>query len=194
MISKIDERELWTRAQPYLERGRPGDVEHTQTVLELGKRLLEHEGGEPLIVIPTLILHDVGWSQVDFWDFLRAPAEGKIDVENVRLHMVYGARIASEILTELGFDRELIERIAAIIAVHDIPHEIQALDDLSATLVFEADWLDKYSPIRRERYSRLINDQKAAEELREWLEVNKPEWFRTKTAWDILETLSKDSD
>ena len=194
MISERDERELWARARPFLERGRPGDAEHTLNVVEFGKKLLAHEGGDPLIVIPALILHDVGWSQVGYWDFLRAPPEDKIDVENVRLHMVHGARMASEILTELGFDREIIERIAAIIAVHDIPDEIRALGDLSAALVFEADWLDKYSPARRRRYSRLINDDSAVQELREWLEVNKSDWFRTKTAWDILEGLCSGLD
>lgn len=193
MISKSDERELWARAQPFLERGRPGEVEHTLAAVEYGKKLLEHEGGDPLVVIPALIVHDVGWSQLDYWRFMRVRADGKIDEEAVRLHMVYGARIASEILTEQGFDHQMVERIASIIAVHDIPEEIRALDDLSATLIFEADWLDKYTPDRRERYARVINNQKAVEQVHEWLDMNKPNWFRTKTSWDILAALSTSS-
>jgi len=186
VISAIEEEKLWGRALEFLERGRPGDVEHTRAVLAYGKVLLANEGGDPLVVIPTLILHDVGWGRVDFSDFIAAPAGAKKDVESINLHMRCGARIASDILNDLRWDSMLIQRITAIIAVHDNLEQLQALNDLSATLVFEADWLDKFSPARQERYFRIVRNQEAIEELRQFLDENKSRWFRTKTAKRLL--------
>jgi len=186
MISTDEERRLWTRALTFLEHGRPGDIEHTRSVVAYGKILLANEGGSPQVVIPSLILHDVGWSRVDFSDFMTAPAEAKKDVDSVHLHMRYGTQIASDILNDLGWDLTLIQRITSIIAVHDIPEKVMALDDHNATLVFEADWLDKYFPARQQRYFREVRDQAALDQIREILETNKSQWFRTRTSKELL--------
>ena len=186
MITVRDEKKLWERAVTFLQRGRPGDVEHTRAVLANGRILLANEGGNPLVVIPTLILHDVGWGQVDFWDFISAPAEAKRDVGSIHLHMRYGAQIAGDILNNLGWESQLVERITQIIAVHDIPEEIRAMDDLDATLAFEADWLDKYEPARQQRYLEAVDDLTALKELQQFLDAHKSEWFRTKTAKQLL--------
>lgn len=189
MISTEGEEQVWVRALAFLEKGRPGDLEHTRSALAYGKILLEQEGGEPQVVIPTLILHDVGWSRVDFSDFIAAAAEAKKDVESVHLHMRLGAQIASDILSDLGWDNEVIQRIASIIALHDIPEKVLALDDLNAMLVFEADWLDKYTPARQASYFRLITDPSSREEIKAYLENNKARWFRTRTAKELLDRI-----
>ncbi len=186
MISTEEEEQIWLRALAFLEKGRPGDLEHTRSAVDYGRILLEREGGEPRVVIPTLILHDVGWSCVDFSDFIAAPAEAKKDVESVHLHMRLGAQIAYDVLSDLGWDVEVVQRISFIIAVHDIPKEVLALNDLNATLVFEADWLDKYAPARQGRYFRLDTDPSAHEEIKAYLETNKIRWFRTETAKELL--------
>ena len=186
MISTAEEKQLWNRALFFLERGRPGDTEHTRATVDNGKALLAKEGGNPRVVIPALILHDVGWSQVDFSDFITAPGEAKTDAGSTHLHMRYGAEIASDILNDLKWNSALIQRITAIIAVHDIPEEVRALDDLDATLVFEADWLDKYSPERQERYVRAVKGQRGVEELRRFLDMYKSQWFQTVTARELL--------
>ncbi|MGB6064120.1 MAG: HD domain-containing protein [Desulfomonilaceae bacterium] len=193
MISGSDEKQIWDRAVTFLRRGRPGDVEHTSTVLTYGKTLVANEGGNPLVVIPTLILHDVGWSQVDFSDFISAPPEAKPDVESVRLHMRRGAQIANDVLNDLGWQPELIRRITRIIAVHDVPEEIRAMDDLDATLVFEADWLDKYEPSRLRRYFEGVHDATALKELQELLDMHKSQLFRTTTAKQLLERICTSS-
>jgi len=189
VISYVEEEQIWARSLTFLENGRPGDLEHTRSAVAYGKILLEREGGEPQVVIPTLILHDVGWSRVDFSDFIAAPAEAKKDVESVYLHMRLGAQIASGILSGLGWDTEVIQRIASIIALHDIPEEVLALNDLNATLVFEADWLDKYTPARQERYFRLVTDPSSREEIKAYLKNNKARWFRTRTAKELLDKI-----
>lgn len=186
MISTEEEKQLWNRVLPLLERGRPGDTEHTRAAVENGKALIAKEGGNPRVVIPALILHDVGWSQVDFSDFITAPAQANPEAGSIQLHMRYGAEIAFDILNDLKWDPALIQRITGIIAVHDIPEKVRALRDLDATLVFEADWLDKYAPRRQERYVRLVKGQGAVEELRRFLHVNKSRWFTTVTARELL--------
>ncbi len=186
VISAEEEEQIWLRALPFLEKGRPGDLEHTRSAVAYGKTLLEKEGGEPSVVIPTLILHDVGWGAVDFSDFIAAPAEAKKDAESVHLHMLLGTQIASNILSDLEWDIEMIQKIVSIIAVHDVPEKILALNDLNSTLVFEADWLDKYAPARQARFFQLITDPSSREEIKAYLETNKTRWFRTKTAKELL--------
>ena len=186
VISHEEEEQLWARAITYLDRGRPGDLEHTRSVVGYGKILLANEGGDPLVVIPALILHDVGWSRVDYSDFITAPAEAKGGTESIRLHMRYGAQIARDILEGLGWNPELIHHITSIIGIHDVPEKIQELDDLDATLVFEADWLDKYAPARQDRYFSVVGDRKGLSQLRDFLDSYKSEWFRTKSAKELL--------
>ena len=116
-----------------------------------GKALLAKEAGNPRVVVPALIIHDTGWSKVNFSDFVDAPAVDKKDTASVKLHMYHGADIAREVLEAVGWDPAVTQQIADIIAVHDAPDNIKALNDLDATLVFEAGWLDKYGEASQKR-------------------------------------------
>ncbi len=69
-MDKAFERELKKTVRPYLDRGRSGDYKHTLRAVGYGKELLQHEEGEEGIVIPALYLHDIGWSEVNFEDFI----------------------------------------------------------------------------------------------------------------------------
>jgi hypothetical protein len=60
------------------------------------------------------------------------------------------------------------------------------MNDINATLVFEADWLDKYSPDRQEVFLNVVKDHEALEELKQFLDANKSRWFRTKAARELL--------
>jgi len=78
LITEIFEKQLLLSAEPYLQSGRKGDREHTLRAVDYGKYLLEREPGDPAIVLPCLYLHDIGWSRVDYQDFLNAtPAKKK---------------------------------------------------------------------------------------------------------------------
>ena len=178
--------QIWAAALKYLKQGRPGDVAHTRRVVAYGNALLAKESGNPRVVIPALIIHDTGWSQVDFSDFIDAPAVDKTDTTSVKLHMHHGADIAREVLEAVGWDPAEIQQIADIISVHDAPEEIKALRNLNATLVFEADWLDKYGKASQKRYSEIFSDEGKIEELNRYLDKNKYVWFQTKTAKKLL--------
>lgn len=45
-------------------------------------------------------------------------------------------------------------------------------NDLNATPVFEADWLDRYGPVGRARYSRILTDLRNLEELERYPETD----------------------
>ena len=51
-------RKMWKLARPYLDT-RENET-HTQVSLEFAQQLLKKEGGDENIVIPAIILHDVG--------------------------------------------------------------------------------------------------------------------------------------
>ena len=189
-ISSDQEKQLWTATLKYLERGRPGDVEHTRRVVAYGKTLLAKEPGNPRVVVPALIIHDTGWSKVDFSDFVDAPAVDKKDTASVRLHMHHGANIAREILEAVGWDPAVTQQIADIIAVHDAPEKIRALHNLDAALVFEADWLDKYGQASQKRYFEIFSDEGKIEELNRYLEKNKFVFFRSKAAKGLLSEIT----
>lgn len=159
-MDRIIEKEIKKMVRPLLKKSRPGDWEHTLRAVDYGKRLLESEDGDPQIVIPSLYLHDTGWSKVDYSDFFNAPPGKRVETYSFRRHMKYGAEIASDILGQLTFDRKLIDRIVKIISIHDFPDQVFALNDISATLVVESDRLDRYGtesnkrePYRKELFS-----------------------------------------
>jgi hypothetical protein len=197
-MDKGFERELKRKVKPFLDNGRPGDYEHTLRAVGYGKELLNHEEGEEGIVIPTLYLHDIGWGKVDFQDFINiASPSRKKDAASVGLHMKRGARLAKQVLEELDYGEEMTQAIVSIIAVHDRPEKIFAMKNLSATLVFEADYLDKFGVPSLHRFETMFKrkpiteteKKDSADHLREGLKI----WFKTGTAKRMALQLAKES-
>lgn len=180
------EQQLKSIVEPTLQKGRGGDWKHTLRTIEYARYLLQHEGGKEEIVIPTLYLHDIGWSQVDLKDFLNAPTAQKNGTKSAILHMKYGADLAKGILKELGFGSELSRRIVSIIAIHDEPERVFAMKDPSATLVVEADRLDRYGPESLLRFSNMFGSKYLKGEHRKeaiaYLRYGLKIWFKTQTA------------
>jgi len=127
-------------AGPYLST-RNNDI-HTDIAVEFGFTLLEKEGGDKDIVIPAIILHDVGWKSVP--EELQSLAYGpKIKSPELnRMHEVEGVKIAKEILEKLNFDRDKTKEILEIIDGHDSRKEAHSLND---SIVKDADKLYRYS-------------------------------------------------
>jgi len=201
MVHKMDEgfeRELRKRVKPYLDRGRSGDYEHTLRAVGYGKELLQHEEAEEGIVIPALYLHDIGWGEVNFEDFINItlPSKKK-DAASVELHMKHGAALAKQILKKMDYSMETTQAIVSIIAVHDRPEKVFAMENPSATMVFEADWLDKFGAQSLYRFETMfkmkpiteIEKKDAAAHLREGLRT----WFKTRTAKRMALQLAKES-
>lgn len=129
-------QEILELARPYLDTR--GNQEHTEGSLAFAWRLLDAEGGDPDVVIPGVILHDVGWSQVREDEQLLAfgPATTRRDL-NYR-HEEEGAEIAATILTSVGYDPVLTAEIAEIVRGHD--NRLTALS-LNDALVKDSDKL-----------------------------------------------------
>lgn len=195
-LDETFEAQLKQMVKPLLERGRPGDWEHTLRAVEYAKYLLQHEKGEEEIVILTLYLHDIGWSKVHLNDYMHAPLAQKRWTESTSLHMKHGAVLSEEILEKLDYNPELSRRIVSIIAIHDEPEKIFRMGDSSAILVVEADRLDRYGPESLRRYSAMFgpgflrsgHTKEAISYLRHGLKI----WFKTPTAKALCEKLARD--
>lgn len=185
-VDKSIEARLEKCAAHYLRKARPGDYEHTLRVVGYGKELLKNEEGDENVVIPTLYLHDIGWSQVDYSDFIDAPSpEEKYATKSTALHMKLGAALAKKILEKLDYDSKLIRDIVTIIGIHDDPQAIRDLNNPSATLIFEADSLDKIGPESSRRIRKMFGSQfyeMDLEAARSFIQRGMKEWFQTKSA------------
>lgn len=136
------ERRIWSRAKAYLDV-RNNDV-HSLYAYGIARQLVRlTPGADPDVVLPAILLHDTGWSQVPPELVLTAIAPGGGRPDLVRAHEVEGARIASEILRGIGYDDGLVRRVAAIIDGHDSRREALSADD---AVVKDADKIWRLTP------------------------------------------------
>ena len=163
---------LWRLAQPYLNT-RKNEI-HTRISVNLALRLMEKEGGESKVVIPAVMLHDVGWKRIPEALQLSAFGPDASAPELNRTHELEGVKIA----------RNLCE-ILAIIDGHDSRTEALSKND---ALVKDADKLWRYT---REGFgidTRRFDETYQAGLAR--LENHLAEWFLTasgrKFAQDLL--------
>ncbi len=134
------EEQIFALARPYLTAARDNEV-HTQIALEFGFRLLETEKGERQIVIPALILHDVGYSAVPA-GVMHLAYGPRAELEVIRIHETKGAAIAAAILEKTNFDAAKTAEILRIIDGHDTRRGALSLND---QIVKDADKLTRYT-------------------------------------------------
>ncbi|WFR73941.1 HD domain-containing protein [Prescottella defluvii] len=133
---------VWRRAAPHL-RVRDNDS-HTLYAFGIARALIDRvPGARPEIVLPAILLHDVGWSTVPEELVLEAIAPEPRHPELVRVHEIEGAAIARSILADLGTPDADIDEIAAIIDGHDSRREATSPSD---AVVKDADKLWRITP------------------------------------------------
>lgn len=81
------------------------------------------------MVLPAVILHDVGWHSVPEHLHLKAFGPGPTDCEINRIHEAEGAKLARQVLEEVGYNPDLLEEIVEIVGGHDSRREALALND-----------------------------------------------------------------
>lgn len=132
---------IYEKAKPYLDT-RHNNI-HVLLSYEFARLLLPlNPEADENIVLPAILLHDVGWKMI--------PAEKQLDCfgptvkdeKNRRLHEVEGARIAEEILRSFQWSEERVKEIVMIIDGHDTREEALSLND---KLVKDADKLWRYT-------------------------------------------------
>lgn len=165
---------IWELALPYLSTRK--NKTHTKIALGFAYRLLEREKGDETIVIPGIILHDVGWKRVPEEVQLKAFGPRATMPEWNRVHEVEGAKIAAEILECVHYDKEKIAQIREIVEGHDSRKRALSLND---ALVKDADKLWRYAKegvqIGRERYNHTFD------QYLDRLQSNLDKWFLTST-------------
>ncbi len=171
-------KKIWNLARPYLNTRR-NDI-HTEISVDMAFKLMEREGGDEDIVIPAIILHDVGWIKIPENLQLKAFGPNAKDPELNRTHEIEGVRIAAEILHDVKYDQTKTEQILEIIDGHDSRIDSLSLND---RIVKDADKLWRYTKSGLE-----IDAVRFGETLEEGLvrlRSNIDKWFFTATAREI---------
>lgn len=150
----IGERDLaiWSLAKEYLKT-RDNDA-HSLYAYGIAQALLSQiPEAEENIVLPAIMLHDVGWSTVNERENLEAISPDKDGSRNhlVVQHEKEGARIAREILQQVGIPEEDILKITEIIDGHDTRLTSLNVND---SVVKDADKIWRVTPHGR----RVVND------------------------------------
>lgn len=175
--------DLFRLAEPYLAIR--NDLPHARVSHQYALRLLAEEGGEPEIVEPAVILHDVGWSQLAPEQIRVAfgvRAGGEEAARLNRIHEREGAAIARQILQSLYYPPPWIERIAALIGRHDSGEQADSPEE---ALVKDADKLWRFSPAGY--WQEVARQGLERDELFRFLSSRYRHWFFTATAVRLAE-------
>jgi HD superfamily phosphodiesterase len=167
--------EIYELARPYLDT-RDNEI-HARVAFSFALMLLSAEGGDERVVLPAVMLHDIGWKFVPEDQHLKAFGPRGGDKEINRIHEVEGSKKAREILEKVGYDPELIKEIAKIILGHDSRLEPLSLND---AIVKDSDKLWRFSKKALEIYPVQFGIPPAVHT--EWLKQQIDKWFLTDTA------------
>jgi len=175
-LKKIYQK-IWDHARPHLNT-RANDI-HTLSAIEFAYRLLDKEGGREAVVIPAVILHDVGWKKVPEHLQLKAFGPNGSSKWN-RVHEVEGVKTAKDILENVHYDPALIPEILDIIDGHDSRKHGISLND---RIVKDADKLTRYTKeiihINMKRFNHSF------EQFTGWLGENLDQWMLTDAAREM---------
>jgi hypothetical protein len=169
---------IYTLAKPYLDT-RDNDL-HTRIAFGFAKRLLASEGGSEAVVLPAILLHDVGWKSLPEELHLKAFGPWKSDKNINRVHEVEGAKIARQILEQVAYDAQLIDEIVSIISGHDSRSEPLSLND---AIVKDSDKLWRFSKEALEVDPKRFSIR--PEVHTKWLGLQIEKWFLTRTGKEI---------
>jgi len=133
-------QKIFERAKPFLRTRK--NLIHTRIALRYAIRLLEKVKGDEEVVIPAILLHDVGWKAVPEGLQLTAFGPNRSNPQAARLHEVEGAKTARKILEGLHYSPERVDEICRIIRGHDSRKKSVSRSD---RIVKDADKLFRYS-------------------------------------------------
>ena len=102
---------IWELAQPYYEQGRPMDIAHIKWMMRDAFLVCQMEKMDDSLLLPLVILHDVGYSQI--------PKDNPFNLDLRKTHMEEGVKIAKEILEKVDYPKDKAERIIHYVFVHD---------------------------------------------------------------------------
>lgn len=133
-------RKIYEQAKPFLRTRK--NLIHTKIAYRYALRLLEQENGEEEIVIPAILLHDVGWDSVPKELQLTAFGPNLSNPALRKFHEEEGAKRARKILNGLKYPIQKVKEICRIILGHDSRKTPVSWND---RIVKDADKLFRYS-------------------------------------------------
>jgi HD superfamily phosphodiesterase len=142
VISRLEPvyQKIYERAKPFLRTRK--NVIHTKIVIQYALKLLKEETGDDKIVIPGVLLHDVGWKIVPEPLQLTAFGPNASNPGLVRVHELEGAKIARNILEQLHYSPKRVKEICDIVRGHDSRKKPLSRND---RFVKDSDKLFRYS-------------------------------------------------
>ncbi|MGA2515223.1 MAG: HD domain-containing protein [Thermodesulfobacteriota bacterium] len=171
-------QKIFECAKPFLRTRK--NLIHTKIALRYALKLLKSEKGEEEVVIPAILLHDVGWKTLPEPLQLTAFGPNPSNPKLTRLHEREGARIAKSILEKLYYPSPKKEEICQIIKGHDSRKRPISWND---RVVKDADKLWRYSQkgmaIDLDRFHILRRDYLI------FLEASIEQWFLTPTGMGL---------
>ena len=102
---------IWKLAEEYYKKGRKMDIAHILWMMKDAEKVCKEENIDDSLLIPLVILHDVGYSKV--------PKENPYNLDLRKAHMKAGAKIARGILDKLKYPKDKIKKIVYYVSVHD---------------------------------------------------------------------------
>jgi HD superfamily phosphodiesterase len=172
---------IYALAEPYWQT-RSNEI-HVPGAYALAQELVAaHPQADPDVVLPAILLHDIGYMAVPAEDHLKglAGAVKGWEPDITRRHEIQGAALAAEILSSVGWDRGRITAIADIVDGHDSRAEAVSLED---QLVKDADKLWRFT----ESAVRICHVwmELTPEGYMEWVGSEIDSWFFTPTAREL---------
>lgn len=168
-------QKIYEQAKPFLRTR--NNLIHTKISFQYALRLLKQVKGKEDIVIPAILLHDVGWKTIPANLHLTAYGPNPSNPKLARVHEVKGAKIARTILEELRYPPEKVGKICQIIRGHDSRKRAVSRSD---RIVKDADKLWRYS--RRGFEIETVRFHLSGRKLINYLEGKIEPWFFLSTS------------
>lgn len=102
---------------------------HAEIGAQIVVELLRRDGGDPRIVVPAIILHDLGWNEIPVELQRSAFGPGSTNAELNRQHELAGVRLAHQVLESLDYPADLTAEILRIIDGHDSRPQPETLEE-----------------------------------------------------------------
>jgi hypothetical protein len=134
---------IYELAEPYWQT-RSNEIHVPESYALAIELLQDHPEADADIVLPAILLHDVGYMAVPAEDHLKglAGAVKGWEPDITRRHEIQGAALAGEILGAVGWDAALTAAVQVIVDGHDSRSEAVSRED---ELVKDADKLWRYT-------------------------------------------------
>lgn len=173
--------QIYARAEPYWHT-RSNEIHVPRSYAFAQELLAAYPEADASIVLPAILLHDIGYFNVPPETHLKGLYDAAIgyDERITRLHEQEGARLAGEILRELNYPADKIAAIQKIIDGHDTTPSAHSLED---AIVKDADKLWRYTAdatrIARRWY------RQTPQQFMDYVEAKIPTWLLTEKGREL---------